>query len=151
MVRGRAGASASIMNERSAVIIIIAAMVVALLAVIFGASDSKFQVVTLCGVAIASTYTMIKTSSTAAKVDGLKQVADETHVKVAETLKYSNAMMGLQLEVGAAALRRVADLTGKPEDEAIATKEEEALASHREARAAVDKQALAEANAGKTP
>ena len=85
------------------------------------------NLITLVGMIIG----YLKTLSNSAKIDGVVKVTDATHTLV-------NSNMGVALRSSSVALRRVADLTGKPEDDKLATAAEKMLSEHESRQAVVD-------------
>jgi hypothetical protein len=71
------------------------------------------------------------TQATAAKLEGLHDVAVATHTLV-------NSNMGNQLKISALALRRIADMTKHQDDEMAAALAEGLLAEHMARQAIVD-------------
>jgi hypothetical protein len=78
--------------------------------------------------------TLLKTTKTqAGKLDKIVKTSNDTHILV-------NSNMGISLKTSAVALRRVADLTGDPDDVSAAEVAEKALQEHEAKQDKVDSQ-----------
>jgi hypothetical protein len=92
--------------------------------------------------------TLVQSRVAARKVAEVKsdlKISDaRTATKLDDIHTLVNANMGAQLKISSVALRRVADLTEHPEDEAAAVVAERLLAEHENKQAVVDSSARAQ-------
>lgn len=110
------------------------------------------QNITTVVVAVAGFLTTVATSmaayfmlrlkqrgdSAAVEAEHLRKSLNSVAVVVDATHKLTNSNMGIQLQLVASALRRVADLTRDPNDDKIALNAEARYKSHQASQAAVD-------------
>ncbi len=97
---------------------------------------------------------MVKTALAAtadrqeAKIDGLTTMADANHRTGQDVLTRVNGAVGIQLQVAAGALRRLAELSKDPKDREAAELAESGYRQHQEAMKAAQEQAKADSRPG---
>jgi hypothetical protein len=80
----------------------------------------------------------IKSKRSEHKIDAVAITANNTQRMGEAVHTLVNSNMGAQLSISAAALRRIADLTKKKEDEVLATEAQRLLEDHKSRQAIVD-------------